>query len=258
MRAIRIARCLLFWVGFTGFLAAPAAEEAPPQAPKQDERVFTKDITRPVRMNYLLHLPASYRPDGKKTWPLLVFLHGSGEKGTNVALVRKNGPPKLAETNANFPFILLSPQSPPGQYGWSEDAVIALIDEVAAHHAVDRKRIYLTGLSMGGYGTWTLATSHPHLFAAIAPVCGGGDSDDVAWVKRGDPKAFESLGVWAFHGAKDNVVPLSESQDMVRALKETGCRDIQLTVFPEAGHDAWTEAYSNPKLYEWFLRHRLE
>ena len=109
-----------------------------------------------------------------------------------------------------------------------------------------------------GYGTWTLATSHPHLFAAIAPICGGGDSDDVAWVKRGDPKAYGSLGVWAFHGAKDTVVPLAESQDMVRAFKEAGCRDVQLTVFPEAGHDAWTEAYSNPKLYEWLLKHRLE
>jgi predicted peptidase len=232
-----------------GSSAAPATQTA---------KVFEKRIVQKVRMNYLLHLPAGYRSSRGKTWPLLVFLHGSGEKGTNVALVKKHGPPKMVDARPDFPFILLSPQSPPGQSWWLDDAVLALINDVASRHRVDRQRIYLTGLSMGGYGTWSLATSHPEVFAAVAPICGGGDPDDVARMHQAKRGAFESLGVWAFHGAKDKVVPLSESQDMVDAFKKAGCGDIQLTVFPEAAHDSWTEAYNSPKLYEWFLQHRRD
>ncbi|MHC1764568.1 MAG: prolyl oligopeptidase family serine peptidase [Verrucomicrobiia bacterium] len=135
---------------------------------------------------------------------------------------------------------------------------MALIEEIAGRYRVDRRRIYLTGLSMGGYGVWSLATSHPEVFAAVVPICGGGDPADVGWMARQKPGAFASIGVWAFHGAEDKVVPLSESQDMVNAFKKAGGQDISLTVYEGTGHDAWAKAYEDPKLYEWLLQHRRD
>jgi predicted peptidase len=125
--------------------------------------------------------------------------------------------------------------------------LINLLDDVVAKCSVDKERIYLTGLSMGGYGAWALASAYPERFAAITPICGGG---------RGFmADKLKDVPVWAFHGAKDNVVPLKESEEMVNAVKNRG-GDAKLTVYPEAGHDSWTETYNNPQLYEWFLQHR--
>jgi predicted peptidase len=207
-------------------------------------------------MNYLIHVPIEYQEDKGKKWPLLVFLHGAGEKGTTVNLVMKHGLPKIVMSQPSFPFILLSPQCPFGRYTWIAEDVISLIQEIASEYNVDQKRIYLTGMSMGGYGCWSLAAAYPEVFAAVAPLCGGGDDVDVVWGSREKPEAFMSLPIWAFHGAKDRTVPLSESQDMVNAFKKAGCTEIQLTVYPEAGHDCWTETYKNPELYTWLLRHR--
>jgi predicted peptidase len=109
---------------------------------------------------------------------------------------------------------------------------------------------------MGGYGTWDLGTAYPERFAAIAPVCGGGDFIRVLLATPQKRAALTSLGVWAFHGAKDSVVPLQESERMVSLLKKTGCSDVQLTVYPEANHDSWTETYNNPDFYAWLLKHR--
>ena len=112
-----------------------------------------------------------------------------------------------------------------------------------------RLRIYVTGLSMGGYGTWDLATRYPNRFAAIAPICGGGEPARACTVKH--------LPVWAFHGAKDEVVPLEQSQAMIDAL--AACDgNARLTVYPDADHDAWTQTYDNPELYDWFLSHRRQ
>jgi predicted peptidase len=123
-------------------------------------------------------------------------------------------------------------------------------------YAIDTNRVYLTGLSMGGYGTWKLATAHPERFAAIAPICGGGEIIDVLLAERRKAADLKALGIWAFHGAKDPVVPVEESERMVNALMRAGCTDVQLTIYPEAGHESWTEAYANPKLYDWFLAHK--
>ncbi len=112
---------------------------------------------------------------------------------------------------------------------------------------MDTERIYLTGLSMGGYGTWALAAKYPERFAAIVPICGGG--------KRFMARSLKDIPVWAFHGAKDNVVPLKESVKMVNAVKALG-GNARLTVYPDAGHDSWTETYRNKELYSWFLGHR--
>jgi predicted peptidase len=130
-----------------------------------------------------------------------------------------------------------------------------LLDEVTGGFKVDINRVYLTGLSMGGYGTWDLGLRHPERFAAIVPICGGGELINVLLANGQKAQALKSLGVWAFHGAKDPIVPLDESQRMVNILKKKGGQDVRLTVYPEAGHDAWTETYNNPELYQWLLNH---
>ncbi len=120
---------------------------------------------------------------------------------------------------------------------------------------MDTNRVYLTGLSMGGYGTWNLGLTHSERFAAIAPICGGGDRGAMLLASPARRNAVLKTPVWAFHGAKDSVVPLEESEKMVGALKRAGHKNVELTVYPEAQHDSWTATYNNPKLYEWFLTH---
>ncbi|MCL5280100.1 MAG: prolyl oligopeptidase family serine peptidase [Planctomycetes bacterium] len=210
--------------------------------------MFEKEITKKVSLKYLLYLPQGYGEKKDQKWPLVLFLHGAGERGNDLNLVKKHGPPKLIDQGKEFPFIVVSPQCPISSW-WPEqvDALAALLDEVQSKYAVDADRVYLTGLSMGGFGTWTLATRYPDRFAALAPICGGGDKYLVSRLK--------SVPVWVFHGAKDPVVPLQASTEMVEALKKAG-GDVQFTVYPEAQHDSWTETYDNPKLYEWFLSHR--
>jgi predicted peptidase len=149
----------------------------------------------------------------------------------------------------SFDFIIVSPQCPNDMW-WPEktDLLITLLDEIEAKYRVDTDRVYLTGLSMGGFGTWTLAAKYPNRFAAIAPICGGGE--------RYSANRLKKVPVWAFHGAKDNTVPLARSQEMVDAIKKVG-GDAKLTVYPEAEHDSWTETYNNPELYQWFLSHKI-
>lgn len=229
--AVFAGACLL------GFAARHARAE-------QQEKQFEKEITVKVKLKYLLFLPEGYE-QGDKKWPLILFLHGAGESGDNLSKVKIHGPPKIVEKKADFPFIEVSPQSP-GR-GWNVDALKGLLDEVMHDYRVDRDRVYLTGLSMGGFGTWSLAAAHPEYFAAIAPICVGGNPSDAAKLK--------SLPIWVFHGAKDEVVPLDRSQQMVDALKEAGA-DVKFTVYPDAHHDSWTETYDNPKLYDWLLEHK--
>jgi predicted peptidase len=208
-----------------------------------------------VEINYLLFLPKGYDAKAEKLWPLMLFLHGSGERGTNVWKVATHGPPKNVTSKPDFPFIMVSPQCPEGRI-WSNDQLLPLLEEIMRTHKVDKSRVYLTGLSMGGYGTWSLGLTYPELFAAIVPICGGGDFISPFLSSREKPAALRSLGIWAFHGAKDPVVPLAESERMVELSKKLGVREAKLTVYPEAGHDAWTETYKNPELYEWLLEHK--
>jgi len=127
---------------------------------------------------------------------------------------------------------------------YSVTPVAALLDEIIVNYQVDRDRIYLTGLSMGGYGTWTLAAAYPEKFAAIAPICGGGWPEDAARLK--------DLPIWVFHGAKDEAVPLERSEEMVKAVEDAGGK-VKFTVYLDAEHDSWTATYGNPELYEWLL-----
>ncbi|HWQ92995.1 MAG TPA: prolyl oligopeptidase family serine peptidase [Clostridia bacterium] len=232
-----------------------AAEPGPTKNQLAKEFKFT--ATQTAKVNYLLYLPEGYDADPAKRWPLMLFLHGAGERGTNIWKVAVHGPPKHAAVGSNFPFIVVSPQCPEGQR-WSNEVLLGLLDEVTGAYRVDTTRIYLTGLSMGGYGTWNLGCSYPEKFAAIVPICGGGEKISILLASRERSQALRSLGVWAFHGAKDPVVPLEESQRMVDALRQVGVRDVKFTVYPEANHDSWTETYQNPELYEWLLKHQRQ
>ena len=197
-----------------------------------------------VQMGYLLYLPKDY--DKQASWPLMLFLHGAGERGSDLEVVKKHGPPKLIDAGKDFPFIVVSPQCPKDMW-WEPIELVALIDDISSKYKVDPDRIYVTGLSMGGFGSWRLAAYAPERLAAIAPICGGGET---YWTKQ-----FVHLPVWAFHGAKDTGVPLERSQAMVDLLKKNG-GDPKLTVYPEAGHDSWTATYDNPEFYEWLLKQK--
>jgi predicted peptidase len=211
----------------------------------QRQLIKSLDVKKVVHMDYLVYLPVGYNQDKIKKWPLLLFLHGAGERGNDIELVKKHGPPKIVEEK-DMPFIVVSPQCPEGQWWVAEDLNLFL-EKIILDYRVDTNRIYLTGLSMGGYGTWELAIRYPEKFAAIAPICGGGDTIMIERIAH--------IPVWVFHDAKDKVVPILRSEEMVKALKNIG-GDVRFTVYPEAGHDSWTETYNNQELYEWFLKYR--
>jgi predicted peptidase len=197
-----------------------------------------------VTLKYLLHLPKDY--DQKSAWPLILFLHGAGERGDDLALVAKHGPPKLIEEGKDFPFIVVSPQCSRGRW-WEPLELAGLLDEIQEKYKVDQDRVFVTGLSMGGFGTWSLVAYQPDRFAAIVPICGGGEPMTV--------RLFAHVPAWVFHGGKDRVVSLERSQRMVEALEKIGGK-VKLTVYPDAGHDSWTETYANPQLYEWLLQQK--
>ena len=206
---------------------------------------FRREIRKTVSCKYLLSLPEG-EPIEKGRRPLLLFLHGAGERGDDLNLVTKHGPHKILAQRPDFPFILVSPQCPPQRW-WDTEMLNHLLDEVIAKHDADTTRVYVTGLSMGGFGTWGLAIEYPERFAAIAPICGGGSPYLADRLRK--------VPVWAFHGGKDEIVPVIESQRMVDAVRKAG-GDARITLYPEAGHDCWTETYNNPALYSWLLSHR--
>lgn len=217
----------------------------------QQAQAFERQIVKTVGLQYWLHLPPGYGDDPARRWPLIFFLHGMGERGSDLSLIKKHGIPRVAEETPELlsRFVAVSPQCPLGTYWTHElDALDALLDEALARYAVDPARVYLTGISMGGYGSWFLGMAHPERFAAMAPICGGGDPDAAYKLKH--------VPLWVFHGAKDRIVVPAESRRMVRALRACGA-DVTLTIYPEADHDSWTETYNNPELYEWFLQHEL-
>ncbi len=216
----------------------------------QQAHTFETQVTKSVHLNYLLYLPEGYGANDGEKWPFVLFLHGRGESGDDLELVKKHGVAKIVEKRDDFPFIVVSPQCP-NEAWWPDiaDSLDALLDDVLPRNAVDLQRVYLTGLSMGGYGAWRLAALRPERFAAIAPICGGGDP---YWALR-----LKDIPAWVFHGADDEVVPMSESERMVRALKAVD-GDVRFTVYPGVKHDSWTQTYHNPELYKWFLEHKRQ
>jgi len=233
-------------------LCAAAASAAQPNADVrtgQHPQTLKTEATKAGEVRYLLYVPPDYTK-GEKPWPLVLFLHGLGESGQDLEKVKIHGPPKLAAAGKDFPFICASPQCPKGKWWSSPDrlaGLVALLDHLQKTLRVDPDRVYVTGLSMGGFGTWALAMKEPKRFAAIAPICGKGDPEKADRIAH--------IPAWVFHGGKDKTVPTRHSEDMVEALKKAG-GSPKLTVYPDAGHDSWTRTYDNPDFWKWLLAQR--
>ena len=195
---------------------------------------------------YQLHIPAGTAQDSR--WPLLLFLHGSGERGDDIAKVKVHGPPKIADMDRDFPFILISPLLP-AEKDWDIAKLNAILNHALATLPVDPSRVYLTGLSRGGHAVWRWGAAEPERFAAIAPVAGRGDVASAC--------ALKDVPAWAFHGDRDDVVPPEGSFAIARAIRACGGYLSRLTIYPDLGHNAWDPAYSDPELYRWLLSHRL-
>ncbi len=222
-------------------------------------------IAQSERVDYLLYLPDTYGADLAYRWPLILYLHGSGECGVDLNLLLNQPLPKYLAVQADFPFIVVSPQVPclvwqKDSYSdysslawtWADhwNALRVLLDELQITYAVDLKRVYLTGISMGGFGVWQIALECPDCFAAIVPIAGGYlyQSDQVP----ANICDLQSLPVWTFHGGQDVNVSYSQTQVLVDALQECG-GDVRFTLYPDLGHNAWDRAYADPELIQWLL-----
>jgi len=206
-----------------------------------------------VALDYLLHVPPSYDPAGDAV-PLLLFLHGAGERGADVERLKLHGPPKLIAAGMEFPAIVVSPQAPEGDW-WTYrvNDLLALLDDIVERYNIDEDRVYITGLSMGGYGTWALLQAASERFAAAIPICGGGNA---ALARYG--VALRQVPIRVFHGEADQVVPVQESIDMVEAIRGAGGERIDLTTYPGVNHDSWTQTYDDPALWEWLWSQRRD
>ena len=183
---------------------------------------------------------------GEGKCPAILMLHGAGTRGTNVQQVLENPFFTTAIKHEGFPFVVVAPQCSENTWFDHFEALRALAKEIATYDEIDPDRLYLMGTSMGGYAAWQLASSLPELFAALVPICGGGMYWNAARLK--------DVPVWAFHGARDNVVFPEESKKMVDAVNARG-GNARLTVYPERDHNAWTPTYSNPEVFAWLLSH---
>jgi predicted peptidase len=214
---------------------------------EQTPQALHQSVSHVAEVRYLLYLPEDYARDSQKSWPLVIFLHGAGERGDDLEKIKLHGPPMLVAKGKQFPFVLVSPQCPANSY-WHIDDLEALLDDALSRYHIDRDRVYVTGLSLGGWGTWQWITYHPERFAAAVPICGAGDPFLIGWIVKLPP-------VWAFHGADDKVVPPIESQRMIDKIHEKG-GEAKLTIYPGVGHDSWKKAYDDPDMWEWLLAHK--
>ncbi len=215
----------------------------PPPPPIEQEEIYN-----PSSLNYLLFMPrdTTARIEGK--FPLILSLHGIGERGSDLQRVKRDGLPRMLDGNNSFPFIVISPQCPATTewyYHRTDTLLRKLLDEALVRYPIDRRRIYVTGFSMGGIGAWDLGIRYPNRFAAIAPIASRGED---SW----NVCSMAEVPVWAFHGANDTTVPLSAAQTLVQRFINCG-GEVMLTIYPNVGHDAWTRAYGNPQLYQWLL-----
>lgn len=242
---------LSFLLAFTAFAISVHAQDYP----EFDKLQFT---TSNDTLPYRLLKPVQQRESEK--YPLVIFLHGSGERGNDNAVQLKYISPLFLNTanREQYPCFLLAPQCPANE-NWNYpdwyleprkpmSTLIALIDSLIALPHIDKSRVYITGLSMGGYGTWYLLTKRPELFAAAVPICGGGDMHQA--------EKFSHVPIWNFHGAKDDAVPVEFSRSMIRALKAAG-GSPRYTEYKKVGHESWTNAYSEPDLLPWLFSKTL-
>ena len=215
----------------------------------KSSKEFLTSITMPVSLKYHIYLPDNYHASNAN-FPLVLFLHGAGERGDDLRLVELHGIPKMINNGEAFPFITLAPQCPAFQW-WSEPlytkTLIYLVEEIIKNYNVDIECVYATGLSMGGYGTLAIAKERPDLFSAIIPVCGGMDTTEIEKLK--------DIPIWLFHGDSDKVVPVENSKLIYEILKPIN-PDIKITIYKGVDHNSWDITYSNKKIYDWMLEHK--
>jgi predicted peptidase len=224
------------------------AEDAPKPGTQTAQSVeVDSDKGGKTTLHYWLALPPESEKKPDSGWPVMFFMHGAGERGANLDKVKQHGPPKLVGKTAELnKFIIVSPQCPEGRW-WDIVALKGLINHTLKTQPADKDRVILTGLSMGGYATWGLLAAHPDLAAAAVPICGGGDPSKAA--------SFKHVPLRCYHGSKDTAVPQKKSDEMIEALKAAGGKP-DYTIYPDAGHDSWTAAYADPKLYVWMLEQK--
>lgn len=210
----------------------------------------------------LYRFAAPEKTDEGKPYPLVLFLHGAGERGSDNKAQLKHGVNDILKGAAEIgePVFLIAPQCPQERW-WAEpspdrlgladagknrllEAVLALVEETATKHPIDRKRIYVTGLSMGGFGTWWMLAESPETWAAAVPICGGGNTKDAV--------NFKDIPIRIFHGAADDVVLPKSSEMMAAALKEIGGK-AELTIYPGVGHNSWTQTYRDAEVIKWLF-----
>ena len=196
-------------------------------------------------LRHAVYLPPDF--ESRDNWPLVIFLHGAGERGTDLSGVYRHGPFREIKEGREFPFVAVAPQISGRKY-WAcyAETLNAMLDTWIKDYRIDPARVYLTGLSMGGTGTWMWGMMNPERFAAIMPMCGTG----ICWCAG----TLGSVPVWAFHGDKDDIVPMDESARMVERLAAGGA-DVTFTVMEGYGHDCWTETYHREDIYDWLLSH---
>ena len=210
------------------------------------------DETKTEQVKYWFFMPVDESAKTEDGFPLLLFLHGAGERGDNPEAVKTHGPPKFCadpEQAKTWKFITVSPQVKSNRF-WSPAQLRVLVDQICDKYPVDRSRIYVTGLSMGGFGTWGMVAHSADIVAAAAPLCGGYPLEFA--------EKMTKTPIWAFHGTADGAVKYEYSRNLVDKVRELGNGDVKFTTYPGAGHDVWTRTYANPKLYEWFLSKKLE
>ncbi len=213
------------------------------------ERGAARAGEAPVPFAHLLYLPPGYHAplESARRWPLIVYLHGVAESGTDLRLVARYGPPAQVEAGSDLPFVIASPQNGGFLARWDPERLIALVDAIARDHRIDEDRVYLTGMSMGGNGTWRTAIAYPERFAALVPVSAFGDPTGV--------ERIAGVPVWAFHGGKDLIVPPAAGKALVDAHRAAGGA-ARWTLDPEAGHRVPERVYARPDLYDWLAEQR--
>ena len=227
-------------------LANPAYSQDDVSQTGQFVRKYEGPKSKEVNSDYLLYVPKEYKKDGK-SWPVILYLHGASLRGTNIARVKRYGLPWKVEREEGFPFIVISPQCKSRKRWTDAETLMGILDEVMRDFNCDPDRIYLTGMSLGGQGTWYVASLYPERFAALAPIAG---HTQLAWAPT-----LTKLPIWVFHGDRDRRCPIRNSKSMVEALKTLG-NDVKFTIYERSGHNIVTRAYEEPELYSWFLEHR--
>lgn len=257
---------VLFSIAGAGFVNAQDDPQAQ-KATNTPERLFEpREFVgeNGETLKYRLLKPQDYSPS--KRYPLVVFLHGAGERGDDNLAQLKHGMRDFCdpELRTKFPCYVLAPQCPKGQkwadVDWTRSSVtlpdaispsmnlvFAVVDTMLEDAAIDKNRIYITGLSMGGYGTWDAMYRRPEMFAAALPICGGGDTVTA--------KKIHQIPTWCFHGDQDRAVRVEFSRDMIAALKAAGGQP-KYTEYPGVGHDSWTTTYANPQVHQWMFSQR--